>query len=243
MVALAAAGFIVVWLFEGQPTALRLLPTLLIFLALQQGDVYVHLGLNWRPSDGLFREQLGIPTMLTLVRGVMADLLLAHLLSGVIPLVGFTLSVYLIGVATDIADGQIAWRTHWQSRLGGNLDGEADLFLSVSATLCALLAGVLPAWFAATILLRFAAPVIGALLSYFVAIRQVDFSHTAWGRSAGIAQSIVLITVLAPKVLVYLLAPIYLPLLLVTCALLLLAPVMEVRKNLRCWRWQKQKEV
>jgi len=236
---LAAAGFSAIWLAEGQRIAWGILPALLICLSLQQGDVYVHLGLNWRLSDGLFRERLGVPTLLTLARGVIANLLLAHLLSGLIPLSGFALAVYMIGLATDIVDGHIARRAGWQTRLGGNLDGEADLFLSSSATLCAWLAGQLPIWLAGAMLARFAIPLIGALLSYFVAIRQVDFSHTAWGRSAGVAQSIFLMIALAPGPLAHILAPAYLPLLLVTLTLLVLAPVIGVRTNLRLWRLQK----
>ncbi len=240
VVAMAAGAFAAIWLVEGQRIALRLLPALLICLILQQGDVYVHLGLNWQPFDGRFRERLGLPTALTLARGVMANILLAHLLSGLIPRPGLTLTLYLIGSTTDIADGHIARRTGWQTRLGGNLDGEADLFLSASATLCALLAGLLPGWFAAIILLRFAVPLIGALLSYFVAIRQVDFSHTALGRSAGVAQSTVLIIALAPQSFAHFFVPFYPPLLLVTGALIGLAPMMEIRKNLRFWRSQEQ---
>lgn len=232
MVALASIGLSAIWLVEGQRSALRLLPALLLCLALQQGDVFVHLGLNWRPADGLFREQLGIPTSLTLLRGVMADLLLAHLLIGLIPLPAFTLGAYLIGIATDIADGQIARRRGWQTRLGGNLDGEADLFLYSAATFCALLSGLLPTWLALLMLLRFAVPLLGALLSYFVALRQVDFSHTLWGRSAGFAQSVFLLVALAPEPFSLILAPVYLPVLLIASALLVLAPVAEIRSNL-----------
>jgi phosphatidylglycerophosphate synthase len=232
MIPLAAAGISIIWLLEGSQTALRLLLALLTLLALQQSDVYVHLGLNWRPSDGLFREQLGLPTTLTLVRGALANLLLAHLLSGIIPLRSFTLAVLLMGIATDLADGYIARCTNWQTRLGGYLDGEADLFLYTAASLCALLAGVLPVWIAAIMLLRFALPVIGALLSYFVLIRQLNFTHTVLGRSAGVAQSLLLMTVLAPPAPAHVIAPIYLPLLLLTAALLGLAPVIEISRNL-----------
>jgi phosphatidylglycerophosphate synthase len=233
MLALLAAGVLsLIWLLEGQQTALRLLPALLICLALQQGDVYVHLGLNWSPTDGRLREQLGLPTTLTLVRGLMADYLLAHLLSGVIAPPGFTLGALLIGSATDIADGQIARRANWQTRLGGYLDSEADLYLSTSATLCALRAGVLPAWVAAILVLRFAVPLIGALFSYFIAIRQVDLTHTILGRSAGAAQSMLLVAVLAPTALSPISTPIYLPLLVVTLALVVLVPIVEIGKNL-----------
>ncbi len=233
LLALLAAGvFSLIWLLEGEQAALRLLPALLICITLQQGDVYVHLGLNWNIIDGRLRERLGLPTTLTLVRGLMADFLLAHLLSGIIPPNSLTLGVLLIGIASDIADGQIARRANWQTRLGGYLDSEADLYLYAAATLCALRAGVLPAWVAAILLLRFAVLLIGALVSYFVAIRQVDLTHTILGRSAGAAQAMLLMAVLAPGALAPIIAPAYLPLLLVTLALVVLAPVMEIRKNL-----------
>ena len=239
IVLLGLGGWAAIWLVEGKQLALHLLPALLICLLLQQGDVYVHLGLNLDPSDGRFRERLGLPTTLTLVRGVMANLLLAHLLSGRIPLASVTLAAYLIGIATDIADGQIARRTGWLTRLGGNLDGEADLFLYTSTALCALLLGDLPDWLALAMLLRFLIPVIGALFSYFVAIRQVDFSHSAWGRSAGLAQAICLVIVLLPVALAHWLAPILLPLMLITLALLVLAPIIDVRRTLSLWQTQK----
>lgn len=229
MGALTASGFLSIWLVEGQTAALRLLPVLLVCLALQQGDVYVHLGLNRHPSDSRFHERLGIPTTLTLARGAMAYLLLAHLLSGMIPPPGFTFCVYLLGVITDIADGPIARHTRWQTKLGGYLDGETDFWLASAATLSALLAGVLPAWCAALILLRFAIPLVSALFSYFVTIRQVDFTHTTWGRSAGVAQALLLLSVLAPLGLARLISPIALPLLLVTVAVMALALGVEIR--------------
>jgi phosphatidylglycerophosphate synthase len=240
MAALTAAGFSIIWLLEGQQTPLQF-PALLICLVLQQGDVYVHLGLNWRLSDGCFREQLGIPTTLTLARGMLANLLLAHLLSGVIPPSNLTLSILLIGSTTDIADGQIARHTGWQTRLGGYLDGEADLYLSVSTSLSAMVAGLLPAWVAAIMLLRFAIPVAGAVLSYFVAIRQVNLTHTALGRSAGIVQALLLIVVLAPSALASVRLLIYLPLLLATLALLILTPIMGISRDLALWRAQNGK--
>jgi phosphatidylglycerophosphate synthase len=240
VVVLAACSFSAAWLFEGGSIALRVLPALVLGLILQQGDVYIHLGLNWRPADGFFREHLGIPTLLTLARGVMANLLLAHLLSGSIPLPSVVLGIYLIGIATDIADGQIARCTNWQTRLGGNLDGEADLFLSSATILCTLFSGVLPAWVAVIMLLRFAVPLVGALLSYFVAIRQIDFTHTLWGKVAGAAQAALLIALLAPKVFARMALPLYPPLLLLTLALLVAAPIVEIRKNVASWRLQKR---
>lgn len=230
MSVLALGCWCVLWRIEGTQVAWHILPALLICLALELGDVYVHLGLNYHPGTGAFYEQVGIPTTFTLVRGVMANLLLAHLLSRSIPLTSVVLSAYLIGIATDIADGQIARRTGWLTRLGSYLDSEADLFLSISTVLCALLLGVLPVWLALAMLLRFIIPLLGALFSYFVAIRQIDFRHTAWGRTAGLAQAICLIFALAPGPLAHWVSPLSLPLMLLTLALLVLAVIMDVKK-------------
>lgn len=226
------------WYIEGAQVAWHILPALLICLVLELGDVYVHLGLNYHPGTGAFYERLGIPTTFTLIRGVMANLLLAHLLSGYIPLTSVVLSAYLIGITTDIADGQIARRTGWLTRLGSYLDSEADLFLSISTVLCALLLGVLPGWLALAMLLRFIIPLLGALLSYFVAIRQIDFRHTAWGRSAGLAQALCLLVALTPVALTRLLSPLSLPLMLLTLALLVLAVIMDVKRTLLFWKLQ-----
>ena len=226
------------WYIEGAQIAWHILPALLICLVLELGDVYVHLGLNCQPGAGAFREQLGIPTTLTLVRGIMANLLLAHLLSGYTPLTSVVLSTYLTGIVTDIADGQIARRTDWLTRLGGYLDSEADLFLSISTVLGELVLGVLPIWLALALLLRFIIPLLGALFSYFVAIRQIDFRHTGWGRSAGLAQAICLIVALAPGALAYWVSPLLLPLMLLTLALLVLAVIMDVKRTLLFWKLQ-----
>jgi phosphatidylglycerophosphate synthase len=235
---LGLAGWGVLWLIEGQQIALHVLPTLALCLVLMQADVWVHLGLNLSP-DGQLRERLGLPTTLTLARGTLAGLLVAHLLRGETPLPTLVLGLYALGILTDLADGQIARRTGWMTRLGGNLDGEADLFLYSSVTLSAWLAGRLPGWFVAAMLLRFGVVIVGALLSYFVAIKQVDFNHSIWGRLAGSGQAACLIVVLLPGVLGQLVAPLILPLLLATLVLAVLAPLMELRYTLRIWRLQE----
>ncbi len=239
VIALTLGCWCALWYSEGRQIAWHILPALLICPVLELGDVYVHLGLNYHPGTGSFRKRLGLPTTLTLVRGIMANVLLAHLLSGRIPLKSVVLSAYLIGIATDIADGQIARRSGWLTRLGGYLDSEADLFLSISTVLCALVLGALPIWLALAMLLRFLIPLLGALFSYFVAIRQIDLSHTTWGRSAGIAQAVCLSVLLAPGNLAYSsCSSISLPLMLLTLALLGVAAFMDVKKTLVFWEQQ-----
>ncbi len=231
---LALAGWAVIWLVEGQRAALNVLPTLALCLAVQQSDVFVHLGLN-RDPDRQMRERLGLPTTLTLIRGMLAGLLVAHLLRGQIPPPALMLGVYLPGMATDLLDGLLARRTGWMTRLGGYLDGEADFYLFASVALCAWLAGRLPGWFALAMLLRFVVLIGGAIFRYFVSIQQVDFSHTFWGRLTGTAQALCLIVVLLPPLPG--LSPGLLPLLLGTLALAVLALLVEVRQQLGFWQF------
>ncbi|HEX6778857.1 MAG TPA: hypothetical protein VF099_11690, partial [Ktedonobacterales bacterium] len=80
---------------------------------------------------------------------------------------------------------------------------------------------------------------LGALFSYFVAIRQIDFRHTAWGRSAGVAQAICLLVAFAPGALAHRVSPLSLPLMLLTLALLGLATFIDVKNNLIFWKQQK----
>lgn len=228
------------WLAEGQPVALRVLPILALCLIVQQSDVYVHLGLN-RAPDGRLRERLGLPTTLTLARGVLAGVLVAHLLHGLAPPPALTLGLYLPGIATDLLDGRLARRAGWLTRLGGYLDGETDLFLYSSVTLCAWLAGRLPGWFVAAMLLRYALLVAGGLLSYFVVIQQVDFSHTIWGRLAGTGQALCLVVALLPGTSGLTLLPLLL-VTLVLAVLAILAPLMGIRKHLRLWQLLKQQD-
>jgi phosphatidylglycerophosphate synthase len=235
---LGLLGWVVLWLVDGPQRTLRVAPALALCLVVQQSDVFVHLGLNLGP-DGRLCERLGLPTTLTLVRGVLAELLIAHLLRGLIPLPALTLGVYLLGLATDLVDGPLARRTGRLTRLGGYLDGEADLFLSAAVTLSAWLAGRLPGWFVAAMLLRFVVLIAGALFSYFVTLRQVDFSHTRWGRLAGTGQALCLLVVLLPGAPGQALAPLVLPLLLVTLGLAVLVPMMVLRQHLRFWRSQE----
>ena len=64
MFLLGLLGWVTIWRGEGQPVALKVLPMLALCLFLQQGAVFVHLGLNVA-ADGRLRERLGMPTTLT----------------------------------------------------------------------------------------------------------------------------------------------------------------------------------
>jgi CDP-diacylglycerol--glycerol-3-phosphate 3-phosphatidyltransferase len=234
MLLLGLLGWVTVWRGEGETVALKVLPLLALCLFLQQIDVFVHLGLNIA-VDGRLRERLGMPTTLTLVRGTLAGMLVAHLLLGMYLLPALTFSAYLVGLATDMVDGRLARRTGWVTRLGGYLDGEADFYLSASVMLSAWLAGLLPGWFVAAVLLRFGVVTVVALFSYFVALRQVRFDHTVWGRLAGTGQALCLLFILFPGSPGLAFVPLALPLLAGTFILAGLASLMEIHRHLCVW--------
>jgi phosphatidylglycerophosphate synthase len=142
-------------------------------------------------------------------------------------------TAYLLGLATDMVDGRLARRTGWATRLGGYLDSEADFYLSASVMLSTWLAGLLPGWFLAVVLLRFGVIILAALYSYFVALRPERFEHTRWGRLAGTSQALCLLLVVFPGSPGLAFVPLALPLLAGTFTLAGLASLMEMRRHPR----------
>ena len=101
-----------------------------------------------------------LPNAITALRLVMAPLLLWLLWSRQFPL---ALGVALVAGASDLADGFIAKRFGWQSRLGSLLDPIADKLMLCLAMLGLWLVAMLPAWLVGLVLVRDLVIVAGAL--------------------------------------------------------------------------------
>ncbi len=226
-------------LTEDSIVMLRLLPGLLFCVAWQQSDLFWHLGLN-KPSSlatgngttTLF-PTVGLANMLTMFRGLCAGYLLGRLVGGLATPSGLALGVFIVGVVTDILDGQAARRTGTQSKLGQIADGETDFCLYLALTLILIQNSVLPLWVGLLILLRFIIPLLAALLSYFWLARPVRFSSTTWGKYAGLAQCLYFFVLLAPPALLTLNLYLHTLLLIVTVVLLIIAPIAQISNNLR----------
>lgn len=226
---------ILLWngLLLGTIDTLRLLPGFLLCVVWQQNDLFWHLGLNRSTRDGKLLPHLGIATTLTWLRGLIASYLLGRLIGGLPVSSILALEMFLVGVATDILDGQIARRTATQSRLGQIADAEADFCLSLALIWILLQNGLLPIWVAIVMLLRFLLPLGAALLSYFVFARPARFGSTWWGKAAGLAQCLYFLTLLIPSSLMPFTHVLSGPLLLVTLFLLVMAPLAQIIANLR----------
>ena len=216
---------------EGSATTWRMVPGFLFCVVWQQSDLFWHLGLNRRSTDGELLPNIGLANTLTGWRGLCASFLLGSLLGGINTPLGLALGVFLFGMATDILDGQVARRTHTRSKLGQIADGEADFCLYTALTLIMAQHRLLPLWLLLLMLARFVLPLLAGLACYFVLTRPVRFSSTIVGKWAGLAQSLYFLLLLAPPTLLFLTRPLQLPLLIATVALMVLAPLAVIVTN------------
>lgn len=230
--ALALIILLATFLSSGTAVLLHLLPGFVFCVAWQQCDLFWHLGLNRRVHTGELLPRVGIANIITGLRGLAASYLLGRLFGGLSTPSTFALLVFLFGIITDILDGLVARYTQTQSRLGQIIDSEADFCLYLALTLILIQNNVLPLWLGVAMLLRFCVPLLAALVSYFLLARPVRFGSTLWGKGAGIAQSLYFFALLAPPRLASLAHIINFPMLIITLALLIVAPIAQIVANM-----------
>ena len=231
-IALLIAGVV----FEGSAIALHLFPGFLFCVLWQQSDLFWHLGLNrqlQQMGTGKLFPVIGPANFCTQLRGLGAAFLLGRLIGGVTTSTGLALLVFISGIITDILDGQIARRTHTQSKLGQIIDSEADFCLYLAITIILIQNGVLPLWLGIIMLLRFLIPLLAALASYFLFAHPVRFGSTIWGKYAGLAQGLYFFVLLVPAQLMFLTKWLNPPLLIAMLALLIAAPLAQIKANVQ----------
>lgn len=101
-----------------------------------------------------------IPNIITVFRFLLVPPVVVLLLEE-----RFAVALVLFGVAgfSDALDGYLAKRYHWSSRLGALLDPLADKLLLVTVFICLSIAGLVPWWLTALVLLRDLVITFGAL--------------------------------------------------------------------------------
>ncbi len=233
MMLLAAGLAVAVIDLEGTGAIWRLFPGLLFCVVWQQSDLYWHLGLNRHVKTGILLQKVGLANMLTGWRGLAASFLLSRLLGGLTTPSWLILSVLLVGITTDILDGQVARCTDTQSKLGQLIDAETDFCLYLAITLILLQQHILARWIGIIMLLRFCVPLLAALVSYFLLARPIRFSSTLWGKYAGLAQCSYFLVLLAPPQFAVLTHAVAIPLLTITVILLIVAPLVQIVANVR----------
>ncbi len=125
-----------------------------------------------------------LPNLLTAGRLALVPVVAIEILRGHFPLA--LILTFLVGL-TDVADGYLARRFHWDSRLGAWLDPLADKALLVTLFLTLGWVGLFPWWLVALVFSRDAIILlmVGAAFA-FTAIR--DFPPSVWGKLSTFAQ-------------------------------------------------------
>ncbi len=213
---------------EGVEAALRCTPITILCVAWQASDVFWHLGLNRRSQTGEMYQSIGWANIFTLLRGVGTAFLLGRYTGGLATPTTLLLVIFLLGVITDILDGQIARRTQTESKLGGMLDAETDFCQYLVIALLLLQNKLLPPWMMIVFLLRFCLPLLAALGSYFLLAQPVRIGSTQWGKWTGIVQGCYLLVLMLPRNLQEISHLLQTPLLIATLVLLIGAPIAQL---------------
>lgn len=159
--------------------------------ALQQFDLYLHLGLNRPPARAAPYAALPVATECTLVRAYAAAALLTP---------GARVRrAFALGAATDVLDGYLARRRGEETCLGALLDGEYDAYLLIAAARVARSRGTLHPLAAYLIWLRFGAGLLAGTLAFFALPRPPAPASTRAGKAAGLVQAALLFAALSER--------------------------------------------
>ena len=176
---------------EGVPALPAVLAPALTWIVLCAW-VAVELGLVRHPLTGADAPRIGPANIMTLFRGWAAVpiLLLAAARPG--PTV-LWVGLCLLAGMTDLVDGTVAIRLGHESRLGRLLDPVLDAWFFSAAAYSLAHWGLLPAWLAALVAIRYFAPVVGGLVLLFALGRTIPVRHTPWGQRATMATAAALL--------------------------------------------------
>jgi len=158
----------------------------------------LHLGMFRRDRE-LPRSGLGLPNFLTLGRLICIPAFTVFLLRGSY---GLALLAFLVGGATDVADGFVARRFGSGTRLGKIFDPVVDVLFNAGVALALTRAGYLPSWLLALIFLRYGLLMAGSGWIYIfrgpVAVRPTVLGKTTGVITAGLILAVVLVRHFAP---------------------------------------------
>jgi len=128
-----------------------------------------------------------IPNALTIARIIVAAILLAGALTGIMPaLTPVFMGFYIFGGLTDLFDGPLARRYGTASQMGANLDGLAD-YIFIAASLITILPAFDVNIVTIGIVIGFVSlKVLGMIVGY-IHYRQLMMMHTRLSKAAAFA--------------------------------------------------------
>jgi len=150
----------------------------------QQGDLYLHLGLNRHPDAQTVQPAFGLPTECTLLRAYAA----AALVSGC----ANPRRALVCGIITDILDGYLARRLRQETALGALLDSEYDAYLALTAIRAIRLSGRCESTLEQAIAIRFGGQFLTGVVGFFASPRPAQVGSTRAGKLSGAVQALAL---------------------------------------------------
>ena len=121
----------------------------------------------------------GIANQVSLARAYLAAPALAYAVAP--DRIGLLAVVLAIAGLTDLVDGTIARRFDRPSTLGGGLDPVVDGLLLGAVGIGLVIGGIIPAWLAAVIVVRYLLPAVGGLVLISMH-RRPELRHTVSGQ-------------------------------------------------------------
>ncbi len=159
-------------------------PILWLTYLWQQGDLYLHLGLNRRPDARAVRTAFTLSTECTMLRAYAA----AALASGC----ERPRRALVCGVVTDILDGYLARLLRRQTALGALLDSEYDAYLALAVLWAIRRRGRASRALEQAIALRFGGQFLTGLVGFFVRPHTAVVGSTRAGKLSGAVQALAL---------------------------------------------------
>lgn len=126
-----------------------------------------------------------LPNALTMLRILLAPLLVVVLLTEIPGKEFWGLGIFLVAALTDFLDGIIARRTNRTTRIGALLDPIADKLLMSAAFISLVGLDLAPAWMVTVIVGREFAV---TALRVIALERQVSIAANAWGKAKTVSQ-------------------------------------------------------
>lgn len=164
------------------------------------GWTWAELGLIRHPLSDKPGRRIGPANVMTLFRGWAAVPVAMIALYRPGPTLAWVVLCLLAGF-TDLLDGSLAIRLGHESRLGRVLDPVLDACFFSAAGFALARWGLLPAWMAVLVALRYFIPVVGGLALLFIRGRSLPVRHTPWGQRSTLATAVALfVTWLATRV-------------------------------------------
>jgi phosphatidylglycerophosphate synthase len=188
--ALVAVGVALALTAEGVPGVPAVWLLVLTWLLLC-GWTWAELGLIRHPLTDEPGRHIGPANVMTLFRGWAAVPVSMIALYRPGPTLAWVVLCLMAGF-TDLFDGSVAIRLGHESRLGRLLDPVLDACFFSAAGFALARWGLLPAWMAALVALRYFIPVLGGLALLIIRGRSLPVRHTPWGQRSTLATGVAL---------------------------------------------------